>query len=252
MKQIGIALQGFQGSSGALPISNPHCLVGSAQRWNWIPRILPFVEQQALFDRLDWTVGASSANNLAFLQQVHPQFVCPSNPLGNQLTSQENMGANLVSNVDYSAVIGDYRNVTGVGETPAFANFYACPVAVRGMIGRWGWSATPAHVTDGLSNTFCIGEAVGAMCVTQNWGVQSFGTTAHPINHMNQSLQANLPTFPGNPRWDDSIGFRSFHPQGAHFLLGDGAVLFVSDSIDGVPYRAMASRKGGEVEHVMQ
>jgi prepilin-type processing-associated H-X9-DG protein len=62
---------------------------------------------------------------------------------------------------------------------------------------------------------------------------------------MNESLKATLPT-QGNPRWDESIGFRSFHPGGANFLLGDGSVRFISETIDGVTYRAMASREGGE------
>ena len=75
---------------------------------------------------------------------------------------------------------------------------------------------------------------------------QSWGTTAHPINFMNDSLKNNLPT-QGNPRWDESIGFRSYHTGGANFALGDGSVRFIRDSIDGVTYRAMASRDGGEV-----
>lgn len=211
--------------------------------------MLPFVEQQTLFDRLDWTVGALHANNSAFVRQVHPQFICPSNPLGRQLTTQEYVtGANKISNVDYAGVIGDYMNSTGVGMIPNYGNLYSysSPGLVRGMIGRWGWSASPADVPDGLSNTFCVGECVGAMCITQNWGSQSFGTTAQPINFMNQSLQNNLPVQPSNARWDESIGFRSFHPSGAVFLLGDGSVTFVDESIDGVTYRALASRKGGE------
>ena len=54
----------------------------------------------------------------------------------------------------------------------------------------------------------------------------------------------------GNPRWDESIGFRSFHPGGANFLLCDGSVRFIEDNIDMVTYRALASREGGEVVSV--
>ena len=151
-----------------------------------------------------------------------------------------------VSQADYGAVIGDYKNSTGVGVGPDYGNVGCGDGTVRGMIGRWSKSTNFAGVTDGLSNTFCIGETIGAMCITQNWGVQSWGTTAHPINHMNRSLQDNLPT-QGNPRWDESIGFRSFHPGGANFLMGDASVKFVAEVIDGPTYRAQASREGGEV-----
>jgi prepilin-type processing-associated H-X9-DG protein len=90
-----------------------------------------------------------------------------------------------------------------------------------------------------------VGECIGAFCITQNFASQSWGTTAHPINHMNKSLMDNMPT-QANPRWDESIGFRSFHPGGANFLLGDGSVRFVSEGIDGPTYRAYASRANGE------
>ena len=86
---------------------------------------------------------------------------------------------------------------------------------------------------------------VGAFCITQNLASQSWGTTAHPINFMNDSLSRNLPT-QANPRWDESIGFRSYHSGGANFLLADGSVRFISENIDGPTYRALGSRAGNE------
>ena len=64
---------------------------------------------------------------------------------------------------------------------------------------------------------------------------------------MKKSLLADLPT-QGNPRWDESIGFRSMHTGGCQFVRGDGSVSFFSESIDGITYRALGSRAGGEVQ----
>jgi prepilin-type processing-associated H-X9-DG protein len=153
----------------------------------------------------------------------------------------------VLSQADYAACAGDYKNSTGVGQSPDYGNLNYSNGVVRGVMGRWGWSARFGDIPDGLSNTFFVGECVGAFCITQNLLSQSWGTTAHPINYMNQSLAANLPT-QGNPRWDESIGFRSYHTGGANFVLGDGSVKFVRDSIDGVTYRAFASRAGDEAQ----
>jgi prepilin-type processing-associated H-X9-DG protein len=115
------------------------------------------------------------------------------------------------------------------------------------MIGRWRWAARFRDVTDGLTNTFMVGECIGSLCITQNFATQCWATTAHPINFMNQDLMDNRPSrTPWNPRWDESIGFRSFHPGGAQFCMGDGSVKFVSETIDGPTYRAVASRMGSE------
>jgi prepilin-type processing-associated H-X9-DG protein len=181
--------------------------------------------------------------------------LCPSDALSEMLREEEGFAAPTwsLSQSDYAACIGDYKNTTGVGATPDYGNVgYAAgnsPNQVRGMIGRWRWAARLADVTDGLSNTFCVGECIGAMCITQNFGSQCFATTAQPINFYNESLKNNLPT-QANPRWNESIGFRSFHPGGANFLLGDASVRFISEDVDGVTYRALASRSGNEAVQV--
>ncbi|MEX1232361.1 MAG: DUF1559 domain-containing protein [Planctomycetaceae bacterium] len=60
---------------------------------------------------------------------------------------------------------------------------------------------------------------------------------------------------PNSPGWDCATGVggggavtaRSFHFGGVNIVLGDGSGRFVSDSIDLAVWRALASRKNGEV-----
>jgi prepilin-type N-terminal cleavage/methylation domain-containing protein/prepilin-type processing-associated H-X9-DG protein len=247
MKQIGIALHGFHDRNNRLPTSEHHNNGANPVRWNWMPKMLADLEQTAMFTMLDFKIHSWQAGNYALLREKNTAFLCPSDPFANEMREEENFAGPtwVLSQSDYASVAGDYRNAGGIGQTPAFGNLsYANPVS-RGMMARWGWSAKFAEVTDGLSNTFMVGECVGAFCITQNFASQSWGTTAYPINYLNDSLKNNLPT-QANPRWDESIGFRSFHSGGANFLLGDGSVRFVRDSVDGVTYRAYASRDGGE------
>lgn len=240
LKQIGLALHNYHDAYQRLP----NCDVG--RRWNWQPRLLAFIEGGADFQALDFKLRGWEGNNYQIIKQIRRNFLCPSDALSNEIREEEHFAAPTysLSQTDYAACIGDYRNTTGVGETPGYGNV-GDGTPVRGMISRWGWAARFSDVTDGLSKTFCVGECIGAMSITQNFGCQSFATTAHPINYMNDSLKADLPT-QASPRWDESVAFRSFHPGGAHFMFGDASVQFVSESIDGPTYRGLASRANGE------
>lgn len=247
MKQIGIALHNYHDTHNRLPMGTFH-----RDRWGWQPRILNFIEQGNVFDQLDFRIAAWQGNNFEFIRAFYPQFNCPSDTLSELITEQEGFAAPTwnISQSGYGVCIGDYHNATGIGAGPSFGNvgFQAgnTPNPVRGMMGRWGWGAKFRDVTDGLSSTIMLGEVIGALCITQNFGTQSWATTAHPINFMNRSLIDNRPT-QGNPRWDESITFRSFHPGGAQFAMGDGSVRFLGETIDGITYRALGSRAGGEV-----
>lgn len=83
-----------------------------------------------------------------------------------------------------------------------------------------------------------------AWCVWEDWGHQSFATTAFPINHRNREFaRGALSPHDHN----NCIGFRSLHPGGAQFVFCDGSVHFIAETIDVLTYRALASRDGGEV-----
>ena len=248
MKQIGLALHGYHQVHRRLPSSEFHDNAGKPVRWGWIPKIMAYIEQDNVFRQLDFKQHSWQGTNFALVSQKYPLFLCPSNNFADVMREEEHFAAPqwILSQSDYASCIGDYQNATGVGQKPDYGNLsYANPV-VRGVMGRWGWAARFADIRDGLSNTMAVGECVGAFCITQNLASQSWGTTAHPINYKNDTFPSNLPT-QGNPRWDESIGFRSFHPDGANFLLCDGSVRFISDNIDGPTYRALASRSGSEV-----
>ena len=56
-----------------------------------------------------------------------------------------------------------------------------------------------------------------------------------------------LKKFPG---WNEARGFKSIHPGGAHFVMADGSVHFVNESIDHNIYRGLSTRNGGETASV--
>ncbi len=46
---------------------------------------------------------------------------------------------------------------------------------------------------------------------------------------------------------EGSFQFSSLHPGGCHFTLGDGSARFVGETIDVDLFRALTTRRGGEV-----
>ena len=47
--------------------------------------------------------------------------------------------------------------------------------------------------------------------------------------------------------WYRTCGFKSLHPGGANFCMGDGSVHFFAESIDYRLYNNLGTRAGGEV-----
>lgn len=249
-KQMGLALHNYHDTFNILPHSRFHDMTAPNHltvRWNWIPMVLPYIDQAPLYNQFNFSVHAWQGNNYSLIRNPIGMLLCPSDPLALEIREEEAFAGPtwILAQSDMAANAGDYINSTGVGVTPAYGNLSYASNVGRGVMNRWGWAARFRDVPDGLSTTFFVGECVGAMCITQNWGAQSWATTAHPINFMNESLAATLPT-QANPRWNESIGFRSYHEGGCHFVMGDGAVRFLSENIDHPTYRALATRMGNE------
>ncbi len=114
-----------------------------------------------------------------------------------------------------------------------------------------------ATTTDGTSNTIIVGEALPVQQAdnnTWNYNGALAGTTV-PLNWNSNSVPASDPSCLG--QWSGtnlacrfnpaSHGFKSQHPGGANFLMTDGRVIFLKDSIRLAVYCALGSRKGREV-----
>ncbi|HLA83955.1 MAG TPA: DUF1559 domain-containing protein, partial [Thermoguttaceae bacterium] len=101
-------------------------------------------------------------------------------------------------------------------------------------------------ITDGLSQTFLVGER-SSKWVPSTWvGVVSGGEHA-------PARVVGICLFPPNSELEEehySHNFSSFHPSGTHFLTADGAVRLIADDIDQRTYQAMSTRAGKEAVDV--
>ena len=110
-----------------------------------------------------------------------------------------------------------------------------------------------ADVTDGLSSTFFVGERCTTMSLSTWVGVPAgavvpsvrapgdfSGAPALVLGHCG-------PHLPNDSIVTDADAMSSAHIGGVQFLLGDGSVRSIRNSIAQTVYDAMATRAGGEV-----
>jgi prepilin-type N-terminal cleavage/methylation domain-containing protein/prepilin-type processing-associated H-X9-DG protein len=267
LKQIGLAIHNYESAQKCMPVCWTYYLgypSDPAKRRSWTVMLLPYLEQSAIYNNMDLSKTAldSSTNtgtnppvsNLSLIQQNLELVLCPSDGKARTpLARTDAAGGIVLALTSYAANVGDHFNDhdEGNGYPPRYGNGSYDASTSRGVISRYGYSATFAEITDGLSNTFAVGEVVPAWCVWEDWGHQSFATTAFPINHHNADFAKNTNSSLGydySPSdHNNCILFRSMHPGGCHFAFCDGSVHFVSETVDMKTYRAMASRGGGEV-----
>ncbi|WP_072022282.1 DUF1559 domain-containing protein [Zavarzinella formosa] len=188
-------------------------------------------------------------NGVAATYTVIKGFICPSDSLPNQKNN------NTYGKTNYVANLGNTANWGG-GTT------YGCGGVLgnsqNGMLlhaneNNNTYVVRFSDVTDGLSNTVAVGEAsISANVNATNLNDPNFpvwaGSQGGGCNGTSQNggiFRVMDPAYPLNSIASNNA-FGSRHTNGGNFLLGDGSVKFVSNSIDVNVYKAVGSRNGGE------
>jgi len=259
LKQIGLALLNYEDSRKTLPATSPYTQDDPfAPGGTWIAEILPFMEQQNLYDRFDFTQRMTHANNAEAIKVVVDALICPSDPAGDQpvFTNRAAVGGvnpNIAFGLWYTASMGPTSNGNCSVYCPGQAgpdnfccqggNYGTTPYRTSaGMFGRGPWGYKLREVTDGQSNTLMVGETLPEQCIYIAAHAPNFtvsGTTI-PLNTYETVLEA------GGTHYT-ACGYKSLHVSGAQFAYGDGSVHFLQDTIDYQVYNALGSRAGGEV-----
>lgn len=271
LKQIGLALHNYESTHKTLPHGTPDCCTRNG--FNWAVMIFPYLEMSNVHDSMDASgnlintpVNVIAATNFNF-----PTWICPSDPAG----GTPHMARFAPHNVSpghglwYAGSIGPTRMdacpFCPMGEVPSPDNYccqghnfgtgagngYPRGNSV-GMFGRSFKAIRFADAIDGLSNTIMVGEVMPGHCSFLGLFALNFPVsgTSIPINTMESNVAgaAGARIFrPANSNWFRVCGFKSLHPGGALFSMGDASVHFLSTSIDYRIYNHLGTRAGGEV-----
>jgi len=250
MKQIGLALHNYESSNKRFP---PGGLNGSGSSYghSWWVRILPVVEQNAVYDRFNqkasnsgWVGGSAWAGNQqhqTLLKGVTFPFMhCPASPLPRMvLLDPAHAGPPGIASTTYTGVAGATDHRTARSGSKGRISEGGVLILQRGI--------KIAEIVDGTTNTIMVAEqsdwcrdANGAKVDCRSdcghgfsmgpgndgWD-RAFNTTT-VIYRVNEKSSTS-PGVAGNCGTNSPI--QSTHTGGANMLLADGSVRFVAEGI---------------------
>jgi prepilin-type N-terminal cleavage/methylation domain-containing protein len=213
LKQIGLAMHSYNDAYGHLPAGwATNSATAPSPGWSWATLILPYVEQAPLYSTLavdpSGATGVPAPTAANGLQLPLSVYRCPSDggpPLNTQFSNYAT--CNYVVN----------REVVGPGRLDGNNNNQNA-MSIQG-------------ITDGSSNTVLVGEResvknVGAIWIRGSQTSASF--EGRPGSGLNPQPAAGTVFNTGSAQ---RLAFSSQHTGGCLFLLGDGHVRLVSNSI---------------------
>jgi prepilin-type N-terminal cleavage/methylation domain-containing protein/prepilin-type processing-associated H-X9-DG protein len=276
LKQLALALHSYHEANAQFPSAGEFPASESANTSqlpgpNWVIRVLPYLDQQALFNSFTLTdsnnnganVAISDPRNRAARGTALSVMVCPSDYrrppfVGHSATEGDNWArGNYGANAGNGMLLPGVPNFLLGALTPGWTDPWC-----RGVMG-FNCSIRMDDILDGSSNTILVGECRIGLNEHDRRGCWALGTAASSIlagfgdvsddngpNPMNDFaddildcdyLNNNAPGHAemmaqGMSCWpggfNDQGGVRSCHTGGAQIALCDGSVRFISNYIN--------------------
>jgi prepilin-type N-terminal cleavage/methylation domain-containing protein len=273
LRQVGVALLDHEQVQKALPVGAADSASGT-WGFSWWVNLLPFLEESALFDRLDrrsaYCGSPILGSNGRIVDRVSLGFMlCPSSPL-----------PPFWQTGSFETLMPSYVGISGATNHEDFPETRVetcCTGKNDGQISAGGvlvpnQQISSRQVSDGLSKTIAVGECSDYSYASNGkmyridggfaygWLTGTFMTgtppnyatliSARPYNLITIRYPPNIDGYdhPGvNSGYGINNPLTSAHPGGVHVLKLDGSVDFVRDDVSIRVLKSMATRDDGIV-----
>jgi prepilin-type N-terminal cleavage/methylation domain-containing protein len=289
LKQLGLALHNYHDAHKMFPPSVTNVRADGSACGSWqsnpgvsgLTMLLPYFDQTSIYNQYDFNIGTTRSDFqgspvvAGINDQLHqisiPGLACPSDPNDDiQFTG----ACVIIASPTWQTGTfwGGINYVFCAGTTAAF-DFRAANAAGqffhdhRGIFQQNGNKGI-RHITDGASNTLCMGEVLWVDHHNNSQTGNGTGGKPHWATGIPTQISfstagginANWEAFatgPGGCRGPNTTSgsfcggarhaaLQSQHTGGAHVLLADGAVRFISENINQLTLDALGTRDGRE------
>jgi prepilin-type processing-associated H-X9-DG protein len=293
MKQLALGLQTYHSTYNTLPHGSSYNITatsavtpGNNRSGTWASSILPFIEEESLYEMFDFSRHMSDPANAAALAVVIPTFTCPSddksrNPIFPGRCQCCSSGPGTAHASWYLGSMGPAAAPSSntcqycpAGTTPSITN-YCCQSNIGGRdndapgvfsraergdaAGQRYRPVAFQDVLDGLANTIILGETLPSHSGHNTLFTNNFPllVTNIPINTMKGSGWNGYTIDPytlsatfhdGNDA--QKQGIKSLHPTAANVAMCDGSVRYLKQSISYEVFSALGTRKFSETHQV--
>ncbi len=271
LKQIGLACHNYHDVYSAIPPSR----LDKDGGVSWAVLLLPYLEQENFYRQWDlkhwyYDQGATPADGDAIRATQVKLYYCPSRrqpPLLSLSGDRPDMPWS-GSRTNYPGALGDYaacegddmsldENGTGGNGAMVLAGHQVYSKsglkALPWILASWASQTRFEDITDGLSNTFFVGEKhVQRGRFGMNKGQDATPTDGDSSIYNGDDAwvvsRAAGPKYPLATAPEDPFNFQfgSYHPGVCQFLLGDGSVRAVSNATPGTTLSLLAQRADGQ------
>lgn len=276
LKQIGLALHNYHDTYNVFPPGRVRNAYATPDAWYsgniaWLPRLLPYIDQAPLFNRIDWNLGQgtsgtdgnSGVNGVSpdgARRQIIPAFRCPSDPgngqvpwtdpLGNRVTGATPDGSYATTN--YAGCVGRTTRLT-TNPTGIFGQ--NTKIGIRDMLDGTSSTIVVSEVVIGFhrigtndtgNNTVCDPGAKDTSGTRQggsSWFYAYFPQTSFFNTFVGPNNKVSFDCGVNSDRVNSAA--RSLHTGGVHALLGDGTVRFISENINLATWGNLGDRSDG-------